>query len=250
LSEIVKQAQDNAVGRENVTLKKRTDFSISHILAAAHFARLSSQVEKTYDGKCSDEVFHEHRAYVSGCIVSTVSFLEAKINELFADTVDNPNAVKQLDKTARDLMSGMWKGEILARAGFPILEKFQLALALARKDLFDRGKRPFQDVALLVRLRNALVHYVPEWVTFVSAETEDLTVQDIKRNLSGKFELNPLRGPADSFFPDRCLSHGCAKWAVTSSVEFVDEFLARMGLPRPYDHIRPRLNTEWESAKE
>jgi hypothetical protein len=138
----------------------------------------------------------------------------------------------------------MWKGEIVGRAGYPILEKFQLALALAGKDLFDRGKRPYQEVALLVRLRNALVHYVPEWVTYVSPETEALENQGIKESLSGKFELNPLRGPADPFFPDRCLAYGCAKWAVTSCIEFADEFFSRMGLPRPYDHIRPRLNTE------
>jgi hypothetical protein len=244
LDEIVRQVHDDAVGRENITLRKRTDFSISHILAAAYFARLSWQVEKTYDGKWSDNLFHEHRAYVTGCVLSAISFLEAKANELFADTVDNPEAVKELNQGAKDLMSDMWKLGVPRTGRYSIPEKFQIALVMARKELFDRSRRPYQDVALLVRLRNALVHYEPKWVTCVSPDIEALTVQNLEKNLLGKFELNPLKGRADPFFPDRCLGHGCAKWAVTSCIEFADEFFSRMGLPRPYDHIRPRLNTE------
>jgi hypothetical protein len=42
--------------------------------------------------------FAEHRAYVTGAILAAVTFLEATINELFADTADEHavGSVKQL----------------------------------------------------------------------------------------------------------------------------------------------------------
>jgi hypothetical protein len=148
--------------KDSFTIKLRSDFSVSHILAAAQFAKLSANIEKAYDGKWSDELFHEHRAYVIGCIVTTASFLEAKINELFTDTVDNPEAVKQLDPRVSALMANMWKLRVPRTARHSILEKFQIALTLAGKTPFDKGRGPYQDVDLLIGLRNALMHFEPE----------------------------------------------------------------------------------------
>ena len=34
----------------------------------------------------------------------------------------------------------------------------------------------------------------------------------------------------ESFFPDRCLGYGCAKWAIVSARAFADEFYNRMGV--------------------
>jgi len=241
----VKKVIDESVAiKESITVTKRTYYSISHVQASAQFARLSAKIERTYE-KRSDEVFHEHRAYVTGSIFASVSFLEATINELFADTVDNLEAVKQLNPEVRALMADMWKLKVPRTARYSTLEKFQIALILARKQQFDTGQSPYQDVALLVELRNALVHYEPEWVTTISeAEPEAVTIQKLEKKLEGKFQLNPMTGEGDTFFPDRCLSHGCAKWAVTSSVKFADEFFSRMGLPPPYDHVRSRMKTE------
>jgi hypothetical protein len=40
------------------------------------------------------------------------------------------------------------------------------------------------------------------------------------------------------------MSHGCAKWAVESSVKFVDDFCGRMGLTPVFDGVRRSLATE------
>ncbi|MEN8906392.1 MAG: hypothetical protein ABF289_10590 [Clostridiales bacterium] len=37
--------------------------------------------------------------------------------------------------------------------------------------------------------------------------------------------MNPLiKNSSNAFYPDKCLSSGCAKWACISSIEFVDNF--------------------------
>ena len=76
------------------------------------------------------------------------------------------------------------------------------------------------------------------------AEPDAVTIQKLDKMLRGKFTLNPMTVEADTFFPDRCLSHGCASWAVYSSLKFADAFFVKMNLPIPYQHIRSRLTAD------
>jgi hypothetical protein len=60
---------------DNLTLKSRTCYSISHIRSAALFSRLSADVEKAFDGKYSEELDIKQNAYVTGTVLAAVSFL-------------------------------------------------------------------------------------------------------------------------------------------------------------------------------
>jgi len=67
------------------------------------FARQSAKMErehrdKSWSHRNESGAFAEHRAYVTGAILAAVTFLEATINELFADTADKRavGSVKQL----------------------------------------------------------------------------------------------------------------------------------------------------------
>lgn len=175
----------------------------------------------------------EHKAYVTAAILTAVSFIEATINELFWETLNSPKKVEVLEAKTKKYMANMWKQGIQKTA---TLEKYQFALAIARKSLFDKGVTPYQDVLLLTKMRNALIHFESEWVAD--------SPQELEKNLKGKFDLDPFSGEGSLFFPHRCLSHGCAKWAVTSSLKFTDDFFAKMGLKPKYDHLRSRLKTE------
>lgn len=232
--------------KDSISIKIRKYFSIQHIQSAALFAMHAYSIEKNYDGVFSDELFSHHSSYVTGSILSSVFFLEATINELFADTLEpHSQIVKKLNQATIQLMVKMWKLGVPKTANFKILQKYQIALELAQKKIFDAGAQPYQDVNLLVKLRNDLVHYEPESVK--SPSSDDFGPADIHRYekmLSGKFLANPLTGQGNPFYPDKCLGHGCAEWAVNSSVKFVDDFFSRMGLFSPYDHVRDRLNTK------
>ena len=84
---------DSGKASEMISMRKRCYYSINHVQSSALFARSSRAIENSWNGKFSDELFAQHRAYVTGSIFAGVSFLEATINELFADTIDNPDGV-------------------------------------------------------------------------------------------------------------------------------------------------------------
>ena len=229
---------------ESITAKSRHYFSIQHIQSAALFTRQCYQVEQRYDGSYSSDLMADHWSFVTGAIFAAASFLEATINEVFADTVDHPDGelASHLDAPTKQLMADMWKRGIPKTASYPIIEKFQIALTLARKPLLDSSKSPFQDVQTLIIIRNDLIHFEPVW-TSVEAEKAHKRILSLQNEK--KFAFNPLITAAGNpFYPDKCLGHGCAKWAVINSIQFVEDFYLRMGIPVLFDHIRPRLNTE------
>ncbi|KOR64107.1 hypothetical protein [Clostridium botulinum] len=61
--------------QESAEIKMRTYFSIQHIQSAALFCRLSSKLEKEYDGNYNQVLFTEYKAYVTNAIFSCVCFL-------------------------------------------------------------------------------------------------------------------------------------------------------------------------------
>jgi hypothetical protein len=222
----------------------RAYFSINHIQAATHFAKRSRDIEESYDGIYSEQRFVEHSAYVVGSIFATASFLEATINEFFQDAMDDASphySSSQLPPEIKITIANMWKSGVPRTAKYTILEKFQLALAFMEKKPFEPGIRPFQEIELLIKLRNALIHFEPEWAGSPSIGKQNKSFEE---GLKGKFALNPLYEEGNSFFPDRCLGYGCARWAVDSSVRFADEFFSRIGITPTFDHVRSRLNLD------
>ena len=232
--------------KEKINVKSRSYFSMQHIQSAALFAKRSGQIEKKYDGNFSHELLTEYWADITASIFAAVSFLEATINELFADaTEENSEFPKNLNSDTKALMADMWNKRIPRTAHYPILEKFDIALILAHKPTFERGKPPVKDVDLVVKLRNSLIHYEPEWISDeTTISSKAATEKKLYRDLRGKFPTSPLWiGKDYSFFPNKCLSYGCARWAVESSITYSDEFYAKLGCVPPYRHIRPNLKT-------
>src|SRR5258706_1422572 len=216
-------------------------FSHYHIMSAAFFARESGKLER--DNKdnesFSSRIQSEHRAFVTGCIFSSVSFLEAQINELFTDAAeDQREHIHQLgDKIY--LFADMWKLGVPRTASYSILEKYEIALALAEKEPLDHGSLIYHDSKLLISMRNALIHYEP-----LSSTSTHESSQKWENKFRGKFSLNPLTGAKTPFFPIRCMGYGCAKWAVESSIRFVDHCCSRLDIQPVFDLIRDSLSIE------
>ncbi len=246
---------DLSPGSINQTLgnasKVRPYFSLQHIAAVQMFADMSAQIEDKYTAEKSFTNTESRLQYsfVINAIISSVAFLEARINELFADAADteawtlpgetkkqatnqprqNPMVSDLPDETVSQLARS-WKSGIPKTAKYSVQEKYQTALMLARKELFDPGSSTlFQWIGLLVNLRNYLIHAEPEWIVTASPNEKDLNAHKFEGKFKGLFPDNPTVRAERKYFPDRCLGSGCAKWAVTSSTKFVDEFLTRIG---------------------
>src|SRR5438445_12095015 len=74
---------------------QRVYFSVQHIKSAECLALSCSEVEKNFDGKLTGGLLNAHSALVTGSIFMSVAFLEATINEFFADADANTGAAKR-----------------------------------------------------------------------------------------------------------------------------------------------------------
>jgi hypothetical protein len=216
-------------------------YSHYHIMSAAFFARESGRVEREDEGndRLTSEIQSRHRAYVTGCVFATVSFLEAQINEIFTDAADDKRDLIYPLGDKIYLFAEMWKLGVPRTASYSILTKYEIALALAEKEPLDRGALVYQNAKLLIWLRNALIHYEP-----MSSTSTAESSQSQEEKFRGKFSLNPLTGSKTPFFPERCIGYGCAKWAVESGVRFVDHCCSRLGIEPVFNTIRNALDVE------
>jgi hypothetical protein len=199
---------------------------------AIHLAELSQSCETANAGKtfADGDFFNHHRAYVVGSIMISFASIEARINEFYLDATDNLLG-SILDNSEQNLLAELWKP--LNEKKIQTLEKYQIALAAIKCDKFDTSKRPYQDVNLLKDLRNMLVHFKPEW------DNDQKKHKNIEQKLQGRFKLNPFWPENDPiFFPFKCLSHGCASWAVRSTMNFILEFFARTGVDSRTDQVK------------
>lgn len=227
----LKSSVNTKVEVSAVSLSLKANFSGNHMLSAVHFARQSAIIEKNYKDELTDELRAEHSAYVTGAIIVSVASLEATINEVFISAVDNDNLFKDFDPTIPKALAKFWDWCIVKRRPL-IIEKYLLVLDMANKEVFDRKKSPYREIGYLIQLRNALVHYEPEWDTALKKH------KNIEDKLNDCFNINPFSDESDAFFPQKCLGYGCAEWSVKSTIEFIEDFYRRMGFP-------PKWHENW-----
>ena len=204
---------------------QRSYFSRQHIEAAAMCARSTRQLEVAHAGRV---VFlADHRSYVVGAIFFSVAALEAAINELFTDASEgNLLGWRPVDEAVIRRCGAMWRAGVPRTARYTVVDKYAIALELADSVAFDKAAEPWQAASELARLRNALVHYEPEWVPMASGAD----MHTFEKRLKGRFASNPLASPDSPYYPDKVLGHGCAAWAVKSSMAFADVFAERLGI--------------------
>ena len=129
----------------------------------------------------------------------------------------------------------------------PMVSRYQKILEIADRPPFDEHEDAFENIRILTEIRNHLMHYKREWVVVRMTKTpgtEEISTADrFEKILRSKFAINPLAAKNQPFFPDKCLGHGCAEWAVMNSLIFTDAFFRRLDLPVPYEGIKNELLT-------
>ena len=156
-----------------------------------------------------------HRSLAASSVIASATFLEAAVSELFQDSHDRHGLredgyLAPLKPETVATMAKLWSATKSGRYLDP-LEKWQWLLDCCGYDPLDRGAPRAQDAALLIRLRNALVHFRPENVA--TDETHEL-----EKRLRGKFADNRLmEGSRNPWWPSHGLGHGCSEWAVRSA---------------------------------
>jgi len=216
----------------SATADVRYSFTAQFLIGAAFFSRCAEGIERESSGSITEVVRSNHRAHVVAAIMQSVAALEAEIWEVCVHGPGHHLGSGGTDIAARDFLAPV--AEVID--GEDTLSRYNLVLHLLGKDRLDRGAQPWQHAALLVKLRNALVHYKSKWGT----QLED------SKTFAAIIRLNHARPPfipanGVNFFPHQCLSAGCAAWAVDTAVAFLDAFYVHLGISCVLEHHRSAL---------
>lgn len=229
-------------------IRFRDCFSVRYIQSAALLCRLGYGIEQAGRGTPRTPAdLLRHEAFILNSVLSTAAFLECTINELYADVTDEAYLCEdeQHEALLATIRQGWTNEKNFDR--FPLIDKYQRILALAGQAPFDEGDRAYDNVRTLIQLRNHLMHYRREWVVIPvdgpAVPREETAAGRFEKILRRSFAVNPLAGKNQPFFPDICLGHGCAEWAIINSIIFADAFFRKLDLPVPYEGIRDELAT-------
>ena len=185
--------------------------SFQHMKACVYFRDRVIAAEAEYAGLPFGAFFEEVMIFASACIMSSVASLEALANELF-------------------MLEGSSLYQQLEREMAPTLEKYQRARDILETERLDETTAPYYDAKSLILLRNALVHYKPAW------DIDHTT--DLRARLESRFAVSPFVDNGADFVAMKCMSAGCASWAVETVQSFIGEFYGRTKiLPKKFERL-------------
>jgi hypothetical protein len=206
-------------------IRTRTNLSLHHLLGACRSTRRIGEIEQEYKnrelGNFWDEIF-QHALSVA---TLSVAAIESYANELY---FEGEIIATAMNSTAAAVISELIDDK-------KILDKYRFALAIRAEKKLDTGQGAAQSVDSLIKLRNAVVHFRPEWFGDENGEHQKLS-----RMLNSKFNSSPYF-PNESIFPRAWASHSFCCWAIRSTVRFLDDFSRDANIPNQLDQFRDRL---------
>ncbi len=207
------------------TARTRTNLALHHLFAACRFTSSLRQVEEEHRGQPFGEFWEEilHNALAVAAL--TVASIESLANEMYFEGAILANS---LNAAATGELSELVDRET-------ILRKYAIALAFRANKGLDLGASPVQNADALIKLRNAVVHFRPEW------SDEDNKHKKLSKILQHKFAPSSFLSN-EGLFPRAWASGEFAGWALRTVVAFVDHFYGELGDPSPLDPFRPRLS--------
>lgn len=210
----------------NATMRTRVNLSLHHLFAACRFATRLQAIEQEHLGQEFGGFWEEALHNALGVATLTVATLECYANEMYFEGSILGNALTPA--AAHELAQLIDKESVL--------RKYSMALAVRADKQLDFGCDPVQNVDALIRLRNAVVHFRPEWFG------EEGKHQKLSKVLQHRFSPSPflLNEP---IFPRSWASASFATWALNSTVSFLDHFYAEIGLVCPLDQFRTQLSS-------
>lgn len=232
-------------------MMQRYNLAVRHMIAAALFARHCYKVEEENKGSQLGPFFEEISSYASASVILAVAALEAHINEILADVGEESIEIDNLKLKNSTIP---WK-EVKRYSALNKCSYFCEIRGVSKK--FDKEKDEYKLVELLIDLRNRLIHYYPEWHELDSSAEQNIQWKksgrininkEISEKLKGKFRFSPFFKDPSPIFPDRCMSHSCADWAVRSSLDFIKWFANIAGIETPF--AKPEFADRFKTTPE
>ncbi|MCI5223986.1 MAG: hypothetical protein D3924_15275 [Candidatus Electrothrix sp. AR4] len=198
-------------------------------LNASLLAMESAQKIEGYIKECQQgEIPTCQRNYISysaSSIISAVAALESNINEILLFYVKVPH--NNSDEKCDDYHPDKLIIEIFERQ-LPVIKKYNIiSCSLAGEPIPEREQ---QDIMLLIKIRNLLIHYSPEIEKELKSNSKlNKLINQIKNKR--KFPYSPLFNDTKyPFFPHRIICAPTAEWAYNTVNEFIEIYKKRLNL--------------------
>jgi len=209
----------------HATVRTKAGLFQFHLNSAERFAFACSKIEREENHlEWPQPRWDESRSNALAAVLLAAAALESSVNEFYQQAVDrDKDALKPLSETQMKLLAELWPDiEKLSP-----MRKHQVALvAMGHKPMII-GQEPYRSADGLMRLRNALVHFKPEW------DNDLRDHRSLEQRLSQLFPVSALADRAKGkmiWFPHKCLGAGCAEWAIESAVKFSQQFVNTLGI--------------------
>lgn len=220
----VVQARATATAEVDV----RYSFTAQYLVGSAMLARRCAEIERAHPDNADEPTWTEHRALVTAVVMQCAAAVEAESAELTIHGPGNHLGSDGMDRKAHEFLAPL--------ADFiddqDALTRYKVILHLLGKAPMPEGEQPWQDMAVLVRLRNELIHYKSRWGQEMERQKFFTTLQHLR------LPKPPFVPEGSIFFPHLLLGAACAAWSVRTAVAFINRFYDRMGIE---SRLRPHM---------
>lgn len=210
--------------------KSHANLAHIHLNSANLFIQSAFSIENKYKTKKTppQKAIDSHMSYVSSSIICSVSALEAKINQFLVDHKTKLDEIKIENNSA---IFKHYSPVFDTKAHFlnqlhnltNALMKYNIIFYLLKGKFLPNNKL-FKGTSFAIKVRNALIHFSPEWDNELklNKELEDRYFS----HFSNDFDLSPFYYKDELFIPYRCLSAYHAEWAYKNSNAFMKKFFS------------------------
>ena len=199
-------------------------FTPYHINASELLANSALKIEKNIKEQPSEiqqKKKEDYIAYSGASIISSVSAIEANINEILVTKKNTLfSSSYQKDKKLFDKYAWL-------KTNLSIWDQLQFYSSIMPKhDIisflltgkFISHNLTIENTKYLILIRNSLIHFTPE--------REDQLIKHKRINTSKKnrFNFSPLFEEGHILFPHRIICADCAKWGNKTAISFMKMF--------------------------
>jgi hypothetical protein len=208
----------------HVTAKTRFNLALHHLFSACKAASRVRASETANAGQPFGEFWEDilHDSLTVAAL--TVACLESYANEFY---FEGSALARDLPPNAADLVASIVDRE-------NVLSKYDVAVAIRTGKRLDLGRPHVQNADALIKLRNALLHFRPEWFG------EQDKHKSLSKLLAYKFDPSPFL-TGEGLFPRAWASASFSEWAVRSTIAFLDQFCSDADLTNPTLQFMDRI---------
>jgi hypothetical protein len=222
-STVTAATTDTATATATAEADVRYSFTAQYLCASAIFARRCADIERANPNHPDELTRTEHRGLATAAIMQCAAAVEAESAELTRHGPGNHLGSDRMDIKARDFLVPL--AEFIDDQD--ALTRYKVILHLLNRPPLVQGEQPRQDMAVLVKLRNELIHYKSKWGKEMDRQNFFLGLK--QRRLARP----PFVSENSNFFPHQLLGAACAAWSVRTAAAFLSGFYDRMGIESP-----------------